>query len=72
MAVKLAPKDAEAWLNRAAIHELRADFDNAIADLSVAIGLAPNEAELFDNRARLHDKLGNSKAAKMIATKLEE
>ncbi len=49
-AIRLAPKDAAAFLNRGFVYAAKQDYDRAIADYSEAIRLAPKDAAAFFNR----------------------
>jgi tetratricopeptide (TPR) repeat protein len=49
--IRLHPRDAAAWNNRAVTRVRLGDVDGAIRDYNRAIDLAPGDAELYFNRA---------------------
>ncbi len=49
-AIKLNPKDAEAFNNRGVAYGYKGEYDRAIADYNQAIKLNPQLAEAFNNR----------------------
>jgi tetratricopeptide (TPR) repeat protein len=57
-AIKLAPKNADAYYRRGAIYWVMADYDHAIADLSAAIKLDPKQVLYFSYRGYAHNAKG--------------
>lgn len=49
-AIRLNPKDANAFYNRGVTHAMKYDNDRAIADYDEAIRLNPKDAKAFNNR----------------------
>src|SRR6185503_14604450 len=63
-AVRLSPRDYQAWLTRARTHQIMENIDSAIDDFTKAIELAPNSFDGHYNRGLLYMKRGsNSEAA---------
>ena len=57
-AIRLDPRMAEAYNNRAYAYSEKGDYDQAIADLTEAIRLDPNLAAAYDNRGRAYGDKG--------------
>jgi tetratricopeptide (TPR) repeat protein len=53
-AIKLAPKNADAYYRRGAIYWLKADYDRAIADFTRAIKVNPKQVLYFSYRGYAH------------------
>jgi tetratricopeptide (TPR) repeat protein len=53
-AIKLAPKNADAYYRRGAIYWLKADYDRAIADFTRAIKANPKQVLYFSYRGYAH------------------
>lgn len=56
-AIELAPRWAEAYINRGSAYAILGNFDEAIKDYTRAIKLNPNIAYAYDNRALCYIKL---------------
>ena len=57
-ALRLNPKDADAYYNRGIAWERRGEYDKAIADYSEAIRLNPNYADAYYNRGIAWERRG--------------
>ena len=64
-AIRLDPKHAKAYNNRALAYDAKGDFDKAIADLTEAIKADPNYAQAHRNRGVVYGEKGDRD--KMIA-----
>jgi tetratricopeptide (TPR) repeat protein len=63
-AIRLDPKLAIAFADRAISYAIKGEHDKAIADFTQAIRLDPKDALAYSNRARVYRALGDeSKAA---------
>ncbi|WP_375789103.1 tetratricopeptide repeat protein [Bradyrhizobium sp. Pha-3] len=54
-AIQFNPKDAGAYLTRAAAYLMRRDIDSAIADYSQVIALHPDNVDAYTGRGRAYD-----------------
>ena len=57
-AIRLAPKDAEAYYNRGTSYVNRGEYDEAIADLTEAIRFNPKNTDAFCNRGLAYSHKG--------------
>jgi tetratricopeptide (TPR) repeat protein len=61
--IKLDPKDATAWFNRATAYEDEKETAKAIADYGEAIRLDPKDAYSYQRRAALYEENGDKEKA---------
>ncbi|ANP47550.1 hypothetical protein ATE48_17390 [Candidatus Viadribacter manganicus] len=62
-AIRLNPKDADAFYNRGNAHSAQGDNARAIADYDQAIGLNPQDVDAFYNRGIAHGAQGDNARA---------
>src|SRR5690242_3218532 len=62
-AIRLNPKDADAYVNRGSSHAAMRDYDRAIADFDAAIRLNPALAMAYNNRGVARRNKGDLAAA---------
>ncbi|MEP6985952.1 MAG: tetratricopeptide repeat protein [Chloroflexota bacterium] len=62
-ALRLAPNDQSALINRGVVHWLRQEFTLALRDFDFLIQLYPNYAAAYSDRGGLYAEMGNRKAA---------
>lgn len=62
-ALKLQPRDAEAYYNRGVAYDNLGQYKNAIKDYNQAIGLNPDYAEAYSNRGTIHNTTGKYQQA---------
>ena len=58
-AIRIAPKDADAYCRRGAVYQRKGLLDKAIADYTEAIRLAPSWAAAYTSRASAYEKKGD-------------
>jgi uncharacterized protein (TIGR03067 family) len=58
-AIRLNPKDTQAYINRGSAYALKGEPAKAIADFDQAIRLDPNDATAYDDRAAAHAAQGD-------------
>lgn len=58
-AIRLDPKNAEAYNNRALVYNKKGELDKAIADFNDAIKIKPGTPRLYNNRGLAYAKKGN-------------
>jgi tetratricopeptide (TPR) repeat protein len=58
-AIRLDPKNAEAYNNRALVYNKKGELDKAITDFNDAIKIRPNTPRLYNNRGLAYAKKGN-------------
>ena len=58
-AIRLDPKNAEAYNNRALTYNRKGELDKAITDFNDAIKIKPNTPRLYNNRGLAYAKKGN-------------
>ena len=63
MAIKLRPKDAEAYVKRGTAYASMDDYGRAIADFGSAIRLRPNRASFYTMRGHAYEKTGDKNQA---------
>lgn len=61
--IEIDPKDADAFYNRATLHDLLGNREQAIADYNQAVLLEPNDALALYNRGALHHAMGQDQSA---------
>jgi tetratricopeptide (TPR) repeat protein len=62
-AIKLNPKNAESYNNRANAYSLLGKYDDAIKDYDEALKLEPKNARIYANRGAVKLRLGKSDEA---------
>jgi tetratricopeptide (TPR) repeat protein len=68
-AIKLNPKSAHLWVDRATTHASRGRYKEAVKDLSASLNLQPNSADAWTLRASAHRYAGNMAAARQDVVK---
>ena len=71
-AIRLDPKDAAAYNNRAISYAKKGDHDKAIADFTEAIRLNQTQPDFYVNRARAYRALGDEAKAASDEKKAQE
>jgi tetratricopeptide (TPR) repeat protein len=71
-AIRLDPKNADAYYSRALSYDLKSDHDQAIADFTEAIRLHPNNAKFYAFRAKAYRALGEEVKAASDDRKAQE
>ena len=62
-AIDLAPDEAEAWHQRAVLHYLRQEYDDALADLRRALSREPKHFDALNSLGIVFEELGQKRAA---------
>ena len=62
-AINLNPKDAEAYLGRAAAYERLGSFDRSLDDFDHALALLPNDAGVYVDRGLVYELVGDNHLA---------
>ena len=62
-AIDLAPDEAEAWQQRAVLHYLRQEYDDALADLRRALSREPQHFDALNSLGIVFEELGQKRAA---------
>lgn len=62
-AIKLDPKNLDAYYGRSRLYSTKKNFDGAIKDLSKALNISPNYIEALGDRGMLYKEKGNLEAA---------
>lgn len=62
-AIDLAPEEAEAWHQRAVLHYLRQEYDDALADLRRALSREPKHFDALNSLGIVFEELGQKRAA---------
>ena len=63
MAIKVRPKDAEAYVKRDTAYASKDDYNRAIADFDMAISLMPKRASFYTMRGHANEKVGDKNQA---------
>jgi len=59
--ISLKPRSAQGYLARGQVHDLKNDFDLAIADFTQALALDPKARQIYQQRGSVHFKAGHIK-----------
>jgi len=58
-AIRLNPRNSDAYVNRGVVYAKKRDYDKAIADYNEAIRLSPTDADAYNNRGTAYHRKGD-------------